>query len=259
MADVAVYMKTAKGRAEVAAKPGKLATGLKTLLGMIGDKASTAELQRKLPHVPADKLHAALDRLVADGYIEIDESAQVIPERDLDFTRFINRPVKVPTIQQMRQAESTLAGIRASQQAGYYIKIINRPAKRIEPRSGNQYSVLIIDGDESNALIMTRALLLAKFDTRAVAKNDDIVVELNRRPPHDVIAMDVVLPDVIGLELLGQLREHPTFKAAPIIVMTAKVEHDDVVAALAYGASGYLTKPFKPEALVESVKSVLGL
>lgn len=41
--------------------------------------------------------------------------------------------------------------------------------------------------------------------------------------------------------------------------MTANVEHDDVVAALAYGANGFLTKPCKPEALVESVKAVLGL
>jgi len=45
----------------------------------------------------------------------------------------------------------------------------------------------------------------------------------------------------------------------PIIVMTAKVEHDDIVAALAYGASGYMTKPIKPEALVESIQAVLGL
>jgi DNA-binding response OmpR family regulator len=71
--------------------------------------------------------------------------------------------------------------------------------------------------------------------------------------------MDMVLPDTIGLELLGRLREHPVYKSVPIIVMTAKAEHDDVVAALAYGASGYMTKPFKPEALVDSVQAVLGL
>jgi two-component system chemotaxis response regulator CheY len=71
--------------------------------------------------------------------------------------------------------------------------------------------------------------------------------------------MDVTLPDVIGLELLGRLRAHPVYKEVPIIVMTTKVEHDDIVAALAYGATGYMTKPFKPEALLESVKAVLGL
>jgi CheY-like chemotaxis protein len=259
MADGVVYVKTAKGKAEDEAKPGKLATGLKTLLSLVGDNASIEELQRKLPRVPAENLLSALDRLVGGGFIEIARPPTAVPEKELDFTRFINRPVKEPSIRQRRQAESTIAGIRASQKPGYHVKIINRPAKRIEPSSGGQYSVLIIDGDDSNALIMTRALLLAKFDTRAVMKNEEIITELNRRPPHDVIAMDLVLPDVIGLELLSQLREHPTFKSVPIIVMTAKVGHDDVVAALAYGASGYITKPFNPEALVESVRAILGL
>jgi DNA-binding response OmpR family regulator len=45
----------------------------------------------------------------------------------------------------------------------------------------------------------------------------------------------------------------------PIIVMTGKADHDDIVAALAYGATGYMTKPFKPEALVDGVQAVLGL
>ena len=71
--------------------------------------------------------------------------------------------------------------------------------------------------------------------------------------------MDTDLPDMIGLELLGRIREHPTFKSVPIIVMAANVKHDDVVAALAYGANGYMTKPFKPEALLENVKAALGL
>ena len=153
-----------------------------------------------------------------------------------------------------------MAGIRPSMTAGYHVSIINRPAKRIAPHAGGyQHTVLIIDADQANALVMVRALLLSKFDTRAAADRDEIVKELNKQPPADAIAMDVVLPNVGGLELLGRLREHPIYKSVPIIVMTAKVEHDDVVAALAYGASGYMTKPFKPEALLESVRAVLGL
>ncbi len=163
-------------------------------------------------------------------------------------------------MQQKRQAEATLAGIKASKKAGYHVSIINRPAKPIAPHGGgSKHTVLVIDGDDANALVMARGLLLEKFDTRSAGKSEEIVAALNKQPPPDVIAMDVVLPDVIGLELLGRLREHPTYKTVPIIVMTAKVEHDDDVAALAYGASGYMTKPFAPEALVENVKAVLGL
>jgi len=263
MANDITYLKTATGKAEVAAKPGKLPIGLKTLLGLV-ESSTVAQLQAKLPQVPPDKLNAALDRLFVDGYIEIGlaaaAAAPATPAAGLDFANFINRPVKEPTIQKIQEAEATLSGIRPSKKAGYHVHIINRSAKRVAPHAGgNKYTVLIIDADQANALVVARALLLAKFETRAAVRQDEIVAALNQQPAADVIAMDMVLPDVIGLELLGRLREHPTYKSVPIIVMAGKVEHDDVVAALAYGASGYMTKPFKAEALVDNVQAVLGL
>ena len=68
MANEIAYAKTAAGKAEIAATPGKLPVGLKTLLGLI-DNSTASQLQGKLPQVPPDKLNAALDRLFADGYI----------------------------------------------------------------------------------------------------------------------------------------------------------------------------------------------
>jgi CheY-like chemotaxis protein len=256
-----LYSQTEKGKSEFAAKPGKLSTGLKTLLGLVGDKATLADLKIKLPQVPVAKITAALDALVKDGYLRRAGSLQAgTAADDLDFTRFINRPVKEPTLQQKRQAEATIAGIRASGKPGYHVTIINRAAKRIPPRAGgDQHTILVIDADDANALVVTRALLLAKFDTRAASKRDEIIAQLNKKPPPDAVAMDVALPDVGGLELLARLRDHPTFKTIPIVVMTAKVEHDDVVATLAYGANGFMTKPLKPESLVEGVRAVLGL
>ena len=257
------YSQTAKGKAEFAAKPGALTPGLKTLLGMIGDKTTIADLKVKLPQVPMDKLMPALDKLVADGYLQ--RNAAPVPatggsDNDLDFTRFINRPVKEPTLQQKRNAEATIAGIRPSKKAGYHVNIINRPPKRIAPNAGgDKHTILLIDADDANAMVMTRALLLAKFDTRAAGKREEIIAELNKKPPVDAIAIDVALPDVGGLELLGRLRDHPTYKTVPIIVMTTTTGRDDVVAALSYGATGYMSKPFKPEALLESIRAVLGL
>jgi CheY-like chemotaxis protein len=264
MANGIAYAKTAKGKAEAADTPGKLPPGLKTLLGLI-DNSTVAQLRAKLPQAAPDKLDAALDRLFSDGYIEIAGTPApapppVKPDAPLDFANFINRPVKVPTIQQIQQAETTLSGLKPSKKAGYYVHIINRSAKRVASLAGgDKYTVLVIDADQASVLVMTRALLLAKFEIRAAARQDEIVEQLNKQPPADVIAMDMVLPETIGLELLGRLRDHPVYKTVPIIVMTAKTEHDDVVAALAYGASGYMTKPFKPETLVDSVQAVLGL
>jgi CheY-like chemotaxis protein len=255
------FSQTAKGKAEFAAKPGKLSTGLKTLLGLVGDKTALADIKVKLPQVPVNKISAALDALVKDGYLQRNFALQSgAGSDDLDFTRFINRPVKEPTLQQKRQAEATLAGIRPTKSAGYHVSIINRAAQRVPPHAGGeQHTVLLIDADDANALLFARALLLAKFDTRSAGKREEIVAALNRKPAADVVIMDVALPDVGGLELLGRMREHPVYKTTPIIVATATRERDDVVAALAYGASGYMSKPFKPETLVASVQAVLGL
>ncbi len=256
-----IFTQTEKGKAEFAAKPGKLSTGLKTLLGLVGEKATLSDIKIKLPQVPVPKITAALDALVKDGYLRRATALQSGANADdLDFTRFINRPVKEPTLQQKKNAEATIAGIRASGKAGYHVTIINRAAKRIPARAGGeQHTILVIDADDSNALVVTRALLLAKFDTRAASKRDEIIAQLNKKPPPDAVAMDVDLPDVGGLELLARMRDHPTFKSIPIVVMTGKVEHDDVVATLAYGANGFMTKPLKPESVVESVKAVLGI
>ena len=205
------------------------------------------------------KLREALDELTALGYLSKSRGAG--SGAGTGYRALSRRgPSRKPTIQQRRQAEQqTIAGLPSLRQAGYYVNILSRPAKRIAPRSGEKVQRAHHRRGRNQYLVAARTLLLAGFDTHVAVRRDEIVTELNRRPPADVIAMDVMLPDVIGLELLGRLREHPLFKTVPIIVMTAKAEHDDVVAALAYGASSYMTKPFKPEALLDSVEAVLGL
>ncbi|MCC7487143.1 MAG: response regulator [Burkholderiales bacterium] len=253
-----VYKLTDRGRAEMSAKASRLSATVRALLNTVGEGASFEEIWTTVPQVVEGKLRDVLQKLVARGMLEAVYSD--LTASDLDITRFFNRAVVEPTMMQKREAErATIRGMRTLQQAGYFVKIVNRSAKRIPPHSGDKHSVLVVDPDENNTMLVARALLVAGFDTRTAARRQDIIAELNTPPPVDAIAMDVALPDVIGLELLGRLRAHPVYRDVPVIVMTSKVEHDDIVAALAYGASGYLTKPFKPETLLESVKAVLGL
>ena len=255
-ADV-IYSQTAKGEAEIADRPGKLGPNLKTLLGMIDGKSSVADLQRKLDKVPMDRLREALQRLAADGYIHVPEPG--MGAGGSQFSSFMKQPVRVPTVQQRQQAEQqTVAGMRSLKASGYFVNILNRPAKRIRPRKGEKYNVLILDGDQANSLVVARSLLLAQLDVRSATRKTDIMAELDKEPP-DIIVMDVELPELVGLELLAHLREHPDYKSVPILIVTARAEHDDIVAALVYGASGYMTKPCKPETVLESVRAVLGL
>lgn len=256
MAEKVVYTQTAKGREELSATPGDLGPNLKALLGMFDGQATVEDLQRKLDKVPLDRLLAALDTLVKEGFLEPLASAPV--SDDLDFASYMERPTPMPTAKQRQDAEqATLTSMRALKQSGFFVNIISRSGKRIPPRSGDTYSILIMDGDQASTLLLARELMLAKFDVRSASREQEVMAELSK-PPPDLILMDVVLPDLVGIEILAKLREHPVFKSVPVIVVTSQAQHDDVVATLVYGANGFMTKPVEPKTLLESVRSVLG-
>ncbi|MBM3359235.1 MAG: response regulator [Betaproteobacteria bacterium] len=252
-----IYSQTDQGRAELTADPGKLARSLRVLLGMVDGRSTVDELQRKLGNVDPEKLRAALQSLAAHGYVALAKAAE--PAGEIDFASFMGQPIQTPTAEQKRDAEQkTLSGMRSLKSSGYFVNIVSRPAGRVRPRAGEQYSVLILDGDQANALAVARALMLAKFEVRSASRPDQIMAELNK-PAPDLILMDVMLPELVGLDVLAKLREHPNFKTVPVLIVTGRAEQDDVVAALVYGANGYMTKPVKPEALLESVRTLLGL
>ena len=257
MTDKTAYRTTAKGTAEIAAKPGLLKPGMKGLLAAVGKQATAEALKTLFPR--AGDITAALAALAADGYIETLRAAAGKPQAKIDdLEDFLSERPKEPTLQQRQQAEGTLSGARRLK-AGYQISILNRPGKPIAPRSGgNKHVVLIIDSHEAEALAAARGLMQGGFEIRGAGNKAEIIAALGKSPP-DLIIMDVELADAVGLDVLGKLHEHPQYKDTPIIVVTARAERDDIVAALAYGASGYLNKPIKPEALLRHAKDALGL
>lgn len=257
MTEKSVYIQTAKGREELAASSGHLGPNLRALLGMFDGKATVEDLLKKLGKVSLDQFLAARDKLIAGGFIDVSQNQR--EQADLDFATLMGRPVKEPTLPQRREAEqTTISGMRRLRQSGYFVNILSRPDGPIAPRSGDVYSVLILDGDRSNVLVMARALALARFDVRSASSAADIMAELGK-PPPDVIVMDLILPELVGLEVLAKTREHTQLRRVPVIVVTAEAAQDDVISALVYGANGYMTKPVKPEALLDAVKTILGV
>lgn len=75
--------------------------------------------------------------------------------------------------------------------------------------------------------------------------------------PADLIVLDLNMPDMHGLEVVKFVRRHPAFRQIPIIVLTTRGDDDSRLATLAAGATRYLTKPFTPEVLEESARSLL--
>src|SRR5688572_19523686 len=65
--------------------------------------------------------------------------------------------------------------------------------------------------------------------------------------PARLIILDLNMPDMHGLELLDFLRKHEAFRSTPVIVLTTRGDQESRSAALAAGATAYLTKPFTPD------------
>jgi len=258
MTEINFYRTTSKGLAEVAARPGKLKPGIKGLLAAVGERATTDNLREKFPR--AGDIAAAIDALANEGYIEILPATvpAAAPAAVAELESFLSERPKEPTLQQLRQAEGTISGARKLK-AGYQISILNRPGKPIASRGGGKHVILLIDSHEAEALAAARGLLQAGFDIRGAATRSEIATALAKPPLPDLIIIDVEMRDAVGLDVLGKLHEHPEFTETPIIVVTARAERDDIVAALAYGASGYLNKPVKPDALVRHARDALGL
>lgn len=73
----------------------------------------------------------------------------------------------------------------------------------------------------------------------------------------DLVILDLMLPEIDGLEICKRLRSAPDTAMMPIIMLTAKAEESDTVIGLELGADDYVTKPFSPKALIARVKALL--
>jgi two-component system, chemotaxis family, chemotaxis protein CheY len=289
MPDKTVYKQTAKGQRELGARSSALPAALGKLLKLIDGKATVDEVKAKLGQVDDRKLQDALEHLKKNDYIEAPAAGSAAGPITLDFTMHArapgakptpetkpaaplkpqaeekidfsgDAPAPQPTAAQIAEAQDkTLAGMRTLKEAGYYVSILSKPGIKQPPRSETKYSVLIIDDDAANTLIFARALMMASFDVRSAESREKAMVELKKVPLPDAIVLNPQVHELNGLDLLAKLQVHKYYASVPVIVITAGHTHEAVVDALARGAAGYMTKPFKPEALLDNVRAVLGL
>lgn len=84
-------------------------------------------------------------------------------------------------------------------------------------------------------------------------------IEAMMQNPPDLVLLDLMMPDVDGWEVYRQIKAREVLKNIPIIVVTAKAQGIDRVLGLHIaGVDDYITKPFGPRELVESVERILG-
>ncbi|PWB62065.1 MAG: hypothetical protein C3F16_07250 [Betaproteobacteria bacterium] len=175
----------------------------------------------------------------------------------VDFTEAVPLAAITPE-EEERARRAAEAGTPLLVKVGYFLSLDRRRGERRAPVHGDRHSLLVVEDDADLAQLLIDVFMNAGFDVRWAANRAEINAELHRAG-IDLVLLDIVLPDADGLQVLRRLREHPRLSDLPVIMMTGKVAPEDVLAGLAAGADGYVTKPFKVSALRNAVNAVLGL
>jgi two-component system phosphate regulon response regulator PhoB len=116
--------------------------------------------------------------------------------------------------------------------------------------------ILIIEDEQDIAELISYNLKQAKFDTMTLYSGQHVISQARNYKP-DLILLDLMLPDLDGLEICKQLKKDKNLINIPIIIVTAKGTETDRILGLELGADDYVVKPFSPRELVLRVKAVL--
>jgi len=169
---------------------------------------------------------------------------------ELGLDAYLSKPI---SLTELREAlETAIAGDQRDQQLITQHSLReNRPA----------YSILLAEDNLVNQKLAIK-LLEKQGHTTQVADNGRIAVEAWRNGEFDLILMDMMMPEMDGLEATRRIREIESIESGkaghiPIIAMTANAMSGDRERCLAAGMDGYVSKPVKPEALYQEINQIL--
>ncbi len=117
--------------------------------------------------------------------------------------------------------------------------------------------VMVIDDEEDILDLIKMVLEEAGIAAVTALSGHEGLQRLYREKP-DLILLDIMMPDLDGMELLKILKIEDSTASIPVAMLTAKVEPKDKAAALQEEAVDYICKPFTPDELVERVRAILG-
>jgi two-component system chemotaxis response regulator CheY len=115
--------------------------------------------------------------------------------------------------------------------------------------------IMTVDDSATVRQVLQITLQGAGYDVVEAIDGEDALDKLSEAPV-DMLVTDLNMPRVDGINLIQQVRQKPGNRFMPIIMLTTESQPEKKSAGKAAGASGWLTKPFKPEQLLAVVRMV---
>jgi DNA-binding response OmpR family regulator len=118
-------------------------------------------------------------------------------------------------------------------------------------------TIMIVDDSRTIAWIVRETLERQGYNVRCAYSGQEALEWLDRQMP-DLVILDVMMPNMDGLEVLAKIKGSPKTSLIPVIMLTSNSDHDDVLKCYRLGADYYIIKPFKQSELLHGIELVLG-
>lgn len=116
--------------------------------------------------------------------------------------------------------------------------------------------VLVIEDNPENSRLVEKVLVKSGFECRLAATAPEGIDMMGSYRPH-IVLLDMSLPGMDGWTAAGVIKGNGDLKAVPVVALTAHAMAEDRARALAAGCDAYVTKPFRPAELVETIRKLV--
>lgn len=117
-------------------------------------------------------------------------------------------------------------------------------------------TVLVVEDEGDVAEVLSHSLRREGYRVLTASEAaEGLAVVLSERP--DIVLLDVMMPGITGWEMLERMRQDDATRQIPVIMVTVLAEPRFVEKAAEYDAAGYIQKPFRPEEVLRTIRSVL--
>ena len=117
--------------------------------------------------------------------------------------------------------------------------------------------VLIVDDDEMVLMALEELLRPEGYEVETVSSGTEALKRIDQNG-YDLLMLDIIMPEMDGLELCRKIREREGFRETPIVFLTAKNRDEDKAQGVEAGANLFLSKPISPDKLLEIISDTIG-
>ena len=132
--------------------------------------------------------------------------------------------------------------------------VVNRVDQLLRFGKTDQYRVLIVEDDRSQAMFAEGILRNAEITTKVLLESDNLLDNITEFKP-DLVLMDLNMPQRSGIELTEMIRQTREFQNIPIIVLSGETDEERQLLSIEAGGDDFLSKPIRPRRLIAAVQN----